>query len=375
MHTDPEELDVPLPDGTLRVLRWGRGPRHGVALHGITASGASWEPVAEALPTEWSLFAVDLRGRGHSADLPGPYGFGRHIEDVLAAVAHLRLEQPVLAGHSLGAYLALLTADREPGTFGGLLLIDGGLPLPVPAGVDLDALLDASLGPALARLRETFPSVEAYFDFWRAHPAMKDSWNVYLEDYLRYDLTGEDGVLRSRVSEQAVRADGRELLEQQRAGQRRAARPEPPGPAAHRARGHVRPAAGRAPAGTVRHLGGAGPDAHGGDRARRQPLHAPPGSRARGDRRPPADRDLRGRSTPTWRHLPCPAGPVTAARPPRRAIRLLEVAGRRRDRPGEVGTRTPLTTANGKGVDAGRARMGTAVSCCWRTFTPTLPPG
>ncbi len=213
MHTDPEELDVPLPDGTLRVLRWGRGPRHGVALHGITASAASWLPVAEALPTEWSLFAVDLRGRGHSADLPGPYGFGRHIEDVLAAVAYLRLEQPVLAGHSLGAYLALLTADREPGTFGGLLLIDGGLPLPVPAGVDLDALLDASLGPALARLRETFPSVEAYFDFWRAHPAMKDSWNVYLEDYLRYDLTGEDGVLRSRVSEQAARADGRELLE------------------------------------------------------------------------------------------------------------------------------------------------------------------
>jgi pimeloyl-ACP methyl ester carboxylesterase len=183
-----------------------------VALHGITASAAAWEPVAEALPTEWSLFAVDLRGRGHSADLPGPYGFGRHIEDVLATVAHLGLEQPVLTGHSLGAYLALLTADRDPGVFGGLLLVDGGLPLPVPGGADLDALLDASLGPALARLRETYPSVEAYFDFWRAHPAMKDAWNGYLEDYLRYDLTGEDGVLRSRVSEQAARADGRELL-------------------------------------------------------------------------------------------------------------------------------------------------------------------
>ena len=212
MHTNPVELDVPRPDGTLRVLRWGRGPRHALALHGITASAAGWQPVAEALPTEWSLFAVDLRGRGHSADLPGPYGFGRHFEDVLAAVAHLGLEQPVLAGHSLGAYLALLTADQEPGAFGGLLLVDGGLPLPVPEGVDLDALLDAGLGPALARLRETYPSVEAYFDFWRAHPAMKDGWNGDLEDYLRYDLTGEDGVLRSRVSEQAARADGRELL-------------------------------------------------------------------------------------------------------------------------------------------------------------------
>jgi pimeloyl-ACP methyl ester carboxylesterase len=99
VHTDPAELGVPRPDGTLRVLRWGRGPRHAVALHGITASAMAWEAVAEDLPTEWSLFAVDLRGRGHSAHLPGPYGWDRHLEDVLATVAHLELEQPVLAGH------------------------------------------------------------------------------------------------------------------------------------------------------------------------------------------------------------------------------------------------------------------------------------
>jgi len=126
VHTDPAELGVPRPDGTLRVLRWGRGPRHAVALHGITASAMAWEAVAEDLPTEWSLFAVDLRGRGHSAHLPGPYGWDRHLEDVLATVAHLALEQPVLAGHSLGADLALLIADREPDAFGGCCWSTGG---------------------------------------------------------------------------------------------------------------------------------------------------------------------------------------------------------------------------------------------------------
>jgi lipase len=212
VHPNPVELDIPRPDGTLRVLRWGRGPRHAMALHGITANAVSWLPVADELPTEWSLFAVDLRGRGHSAELPGPYGFDRHITDVLDAVDYLGLELPVLAGHSLGAYLALLIFDRAPDLFDGLLLVDGGLPLPVPDGADLDALLDASLGPALARLRESYPSVDAYFDFWRVHPALKDAWNGYLEEYFRYDLTGVDGVLRSRVSEEAARADGRELL-------------------------------------------------------------------------------------------------------------------------------------------------------------------
>ena len=126
MHPDPVELEIPRPDGTLRVLRWGRGPRQAVALHGITANAVSWLPVADALPTEWSLFAVDLRGRGHSAELPGPYGFDRHITDVLDAVAHLGLELPVLTGHSLGAYLALLIFDRAPDLFDGLLLVDGG---------------------------------------------------------------------------------------------------------------------------------------------------------------------------------------------------------------------------------------------------------
>ena len=259
MHPDPVELDIPRPDGTLRVLRWGRGPRHAVALHGITGNAVSWLPVADALPTEWSLFAVDLRGRGHSAELPGPYGFDRHLTDVLDAVAYLGLELPVLTGHSLGAYLALLIFDRAPDLFDGLLLVDGGLPLPVPDGVDLDALLDATLGPALARLRESYPSVDAYFDFWRVHPALKDAWNGYLEEYLRYDLTGVDGVLRSRVSEEAARADGRELLG---AGARVGAALRGltrPARLLTRARGHVRPAPGPAPAGAVRDVGGAGP--------------------------------------------------------------------------------------------------------------------
>jgi lipase len=208
-----EELDVALPDGTLRVLRWGRGSRPAITAHGITGSAMSWQAVARAMPPDWSLFAVDLRGRGHSAGLPGPYGFDHHVSDLAAAVIELGLDHPVLAGHSLGAFAALLAATRHPDLFHGLLLVDGGLPLPAPVPeADLDAILDVTLGPALARLRETYPTIEAYFDFWRAHPALKDAWNSVIEDYLRYDLTGPEGALRSRVLEEAVRTDGRELL-------------------------------------------------------------------------------------------------------------------------------------------------------------------
>jgi lipase len=205
------QLDIPVDGGDLRVLLWGTGRQVAVVVHGITASGMSWQAVARQMPAGWTLAAPDLRGRGHSDHLPGPYGLERHAEDVAAVLRHFG-RRPVLAGHSMGAYVALLARDAHPNLTRRLVLMDGGLPLPVPEGVDLDAVIDATLGPAVARLKQTFPSTGAYLDFWRAHPALADHWTADVEAYCRYDLTGEEGSLRSRAVEDAVRADGREVL-------------------------------------------------------------------------------------------------------------------------------------------------------------------
>jgi lipase len=204
-------LNVPVDDGDLRVLLWGTGKRVAVAVHGITASGMSWQAVARHMPPDWTLAAPDLRGRGYSSDLPGPYGLDRHARDMAAVLRHFG-GRPVLAGHSMGAYVALLTRDAHPELVRRLVLVDGGLPLSLPEGIDPDAALDATLGPAMARLRQTYPDTEAYLDFWRAHPALAEHWTADVEAYARYDLTGEDGQLRSRVAEDAVRADSRDVL-------------------------------------------------------------------------------------------------------------------------------------------------------------------
>jgi pimeloyl-ACP methyl ester carboxylesterase len=215
--------EVPVDGGKLRVLLWGTGRRVAVAVHGITASAMSWQAVARQMPANWTLAAPDLRGRGHSNHLPGPYSLDRHVADVTAVLRFISGHsgsghsgvsgfRPVLAGHSMGAYVALLTRDAHPELVRRLVLVDGGLPLPVKDGADLDAVLDASLGPALARLGQTFPDTEAYVDFWKKHPALVDHWTADVEAYVRYDLTGEPGQLRSRAAEDAVRADGRDVL-------------------------------------------------------------------------------------------------------------------------------------------------------------------
>ncbi|MEU8143798.1 alpha/beta hydrolase [Nonomuraea sp. NPDC048901] len=195
----------------MRVATFGTGPRLIIAVHGITASLMAWAAVARLLPADWSLVAMDLRGRGHSAALPGPYGLTRHAEDVLRVADHVGAgPETVLTGHSMGAYVAALAgAERD---FARVVLVDGGLPLPLPEGADPDAVLEATLGPAVERLRRTFPTPEAYVGFFMAHPAFLDSWNADAEAYVRYDLTGTEGALRSRVAGDAVREDGRWML-------------------------------------------------------------------------------------------------------------------------------------------------------------------
>ena len=180
-----------------------------VAVHGITASHVAWAGVAERLPGV-PLLAPDLRGRGRSADLPGPYGMARHVEDVLAALDRTGAGRVVLAGHSMGGFVALAFAARHPERVSALVLVEGGLPLPRPEGDDVEEALAAALGPAIQRLSMTFPSRQAYRDYWRAHPAL--SWGPLVEAYVDYDLVGEPPLLRSCVRAEAVHADYRDML-------------------------------------------------------------------------------------------------------------------------------------------------------------------
>ena len=216
MRPEPDAfVSVPVPGGELAVASWGRGHVSVLAAHGITASSMSWRAVARHLEdASMTLWAPDLRGRGASAHVGGPYGLERHALDLLAVADHLGLDQIVLAGHSLGAFVAVHAAVVRPELVERVVLVDGGLPLPLAVeGGDPDAVLTATLGPAIQRLDQTYRSFAAYEALWRQHPAFARNWSDDIEAYLRYDVTeGADGGLRSRVVADAVRADGRDLL-------------------------------------------------------------------------------------------------------------------------------------------------------------------
>lgn len=220
-HGDPfkSSESVPVGGGALFVAQAGARPGDAeavvLAVHGITASHHGWRPVARELIArhpDVCVLAPDLRGRGRSAEVGPPYGIAVHAADVAAVLEHLGVPEVVLVGHSMGAFVVARAAADRPELASAVVLVDGGLRIPVPDDLDPDVLLDAVLGPAITRLRMTFASPEEYIAFWQAHPALAGRWSEDIEAYVRADLAGEAGAYRSVVSEAAVRTDGTELL-------------------------------------------------------------------------------------------------------------------------------------------------------------------
>lgn len=219
----PEEITVPVGGGELAALYWAAdapGAPLVVLVHGITANAAAWTAVGAALAGGCEVVAPDLRGRGRSATTPGGYGLQAHADDVTALLDRFGADggagaqATVLVGHSMGAFVAALAAAGPARDLvHGLALVDGGLPLPVPPGADVDAVLAAVLGPSLDRLGLTFADRAAVRAFWAEHPAV-GPWvddpavAAYLDRDVRADGTG----LRSAVVPEAVRVDGGDML-------------------------------------------------------------------------------------------------------------------------------------------------------------------
>lgn len=209
------EIEIPFEHGPYAVTRWpaeGPGATPAVAAHGITANGLAWGRLAATLP-ELDLIAPDLRGRGRSRDVGGPYSMGAHADDLVRTMDHLEVDRGLLLGHSMGAWAATVAAARYPDRFSGVVLVDGGLGFPLPPDTDLDALLEAILGPAMTKLRTTFASREEFLAPWHKHPSFEGLWSPEVQAYLERDIIGSEPELRSACRIEAVRDDAADELQ------------------------------------------------------------------------------------------------------------------------------------------------------------------
>jgi pimeloyl-ACP methyl ester carboxylesterase len=212
-----ERFDVDVQGGRLATYRLGATRRDAplvLAIHGITSTSRTWLATARALGDRAALIAVDLRGRGRSSELPPPFGLDAHMRDMVAVLDRFGLKRAVVTGHSLGAYIAARLATTHPDRLDRLVLVDGGLTIPESEGADPQQFLQDFLGPALDRLKMTFPDAAAYRAWWAEHPAVAgaDVRPADLDEYADHDLVGDPPRLRSSVNPHVVRDDGLDLF-------------------------------------------------------------------------------------------------------------------------------------------------------------------
>lgn len=190
---------------TLATRVWPGAGRTIVAVHGLTANHTCWSPLADVVTPESRLIAYDLRGRGDSDKPEQGYHLGEHARDLLGLLDHFGLERPVIAGHSLGAGIAVWFAAHYPARVGKLILFDGGF--------DPRAEVFDSIAPALARLGVEFPSLETYLAALKGLPMFAGRWNDHLTRYFTYDVAPlPGGGVRSKVSRAAVEEEVQSLV-------------------------------------------------------------------------------------------------------------------------------------------------------------------
>jgi len=111
----------------LHYLEWnprGAGPL--ILVHGNSANAWWWRWVAEALEgANLRILALDLRGHGDSEWVrPPDYSPHAYAKDIARLVETLKLDLPLVAGHSMGGIAAIALAVAQPRLARAIIAID-----------------------------------------------------------------------------------------------------------------------------------------------------------------------------------------------------------------------------------------------------------
>lgn len=177
-----------------------------VLVHGFTDTSRSFSLLAPYLAGR-RLIMPDLRGHGASPAGKG-FGIADFADDIAGLILHLRLDRPVIVGHSLGAMVAIALAARHNDLIGGLVVMAGTL--------KPDFARDHPLVAGVQALRDPISPADPFYDWWHAcRPGVprpflaglaKDAsampaarWRAILEEICRADLTSAAQKVRTRT--------------------------------------------------------------------------------------------------------------------------------------------------------------------------------
>jgi pimeloyl-ACP methyl ester carboxylesterase len=113
----------------LEVIDWGGSGRALILLAGGNNNAHSFDKFAPKLATAYRVYGITRRGSGISSAPPptrANYAADRLGDDILAVIAALKLDRPILVGHSLAGEELSSVGSRHPEKVAGLIYLDAG---------------------------------------------------------------------------------------------------------------------------------------------------------------------------------------------------------------------------------------------------------
>ncbi len=94
-----------------------------VLIHGYPLDHSIWNDVVPLLEENFDLITPDLRGFGQSDVAEEDDSIVGYASDIADLLTHLKIKNAILAGHSMGGYVALAFAREYPERVAGLAMI------------------------------------------------------------------------------------------------------------------------------------------------------------------------------------------------------------------------------------------------------------
>ena len=193
-------------DVRLEVLDWGGAGRALVLLAGGGDTAHVFDDFAPKLTSDFHVYGITRRGFGESSFAPVTSGAATFGDDVLAVLDALKLEKPILAGHSIAGQELSSIGARYPSRVAALVYFDAAYQYAfdngqVPTFEEISAVGFPQPPPPTDADLATFDALRQYYT--------RVLGFTYPEASLRYRRTG---TAQGGVGADRVPPGGRSLL-------------------------------------------------------------------------------------------------------------------------------------------------------------------
>ena len=111
----------------INVSYLDEGPANGlpvIFIHGFPFNKEMWKEQLSAFNEIHRVIAYDVRGHGESERGAAQFSIGQFADDLFFFMDALKIEKAILAGLSMGGYIALHAIQQQPHRIAGLILCD-----------------------------------------------------------------------------------------------------------------------------------------------------------------------------------------------------------------------------------------------------------